>query len=157
FEDFRLPLRGRIDRLDKLGDGYEVVDYKTGRKLPAPRSAIFDRGRLLQYAVYALVTEDLLGGAKVMKSSYYFPTVGAERTWRRYDPPAREEVKQVLEIVLDPLNTGAFVHTHRSKEDCRYCDFRGACGAHIDANIKAKLENRDNAVLESRRRLLETK
>jgi RecB family exonuclease len=157
FGDWRLPLRGRIDRLDRLRDGYEVVDYKTGRKLSAPRSAVFDRGRLLQYAVYALVAENLLGVEQIMKSSYYFPTTGAERTWRRYDPPAREEVKQVLEEVLDPLDTGAFVHTHRSHEDCRYCDFRRACGAHTDANIKAKLENQDNGVLESRRRLLETK
>lgn len=31
--DSKLPLRGRIDRIDQLADGYAVVDYKTGREL----------------------------------------------------------------------------------------------------------------------------
>ncbi|RJQ36189.1 PD-(D/E)XK nuclease family protein [Candidatus Parcubacteria bacterium] len=43
-------LAGRIDRIDKTEDGFEVIDYKTNRKLPS--QAAVDSN--LQLAVYSL-------------------------------------------------------------------------------------------------------
>ncbi len=156
----RLRLRGRIDRLDRLPEGHAVVDYKTGRKLYTARnSPRYDRGRLLQHALYALVAEELLARkgrpGQVVQSSYYFPTTAAETTWVHLGPPQKDELERVLQWVLEPLRSGAFVHTHEVEKDCRFCAYRGACEAHDPQAVHSKLENPDNQMLEFRRRLLE--
>lgn len=43
-------LAGRIDRIDKVGDGFEVIDYKTSRTLPSQAKVDAD----LQMSIYAL-------------------------------------------------------------------------------------------------------
>ncbi len=153
----KLALRGRIDRIDQIGDDYAVVDYKTGRRLyTGKRQAVFDRGRLLQHALYALVVEQMLAApGRVRMTSYYFPTRSAARPWNHYDYPDKENFFRVLNEVLEPLKTGAFAHTHETAQDCAFCHYRAACEAHQDANQKAKLENPANTTLASRRRLLE--
>ena len=154
-----LPLRGRIDRIDQIGQSYAVIDYKTGRKLyTGSRNATYDRGRLLQHAVYALVAEKILQApGQVIRSSYYFTTRAAARTWTDYGYPNRPDLQRVLEAVLEPLKTGAFIHSHQQESDCKFCDFRAACEAHLDGPVKAKLDNLGNSLLESRRALLEEK
>lgn len=151
----RLPLRGRIDRIDQLADGYAVVDYKTGRELyTGKRNAIYDRGRLLQHAIYALVVEKMLQApGRVTQSSYYFPTTAAARPWSHFGYPDRVDFQRVIELVLDPLKTGVFVHSHEREKDCRFCEYSPACESHRDENAASKLEG--HALLEHRRQLLE--
>ena len=146
----RLPLRGRIDRIDQLGDGYAVVDYKTGRELyTGKRNAIYDRGRLLQHAIYSLVVEKMLQApGRVTQSSYYFPTTAAARPWSHFGYPDRADFQRVIELVLEPLKTGVFVHTHERDKDCRFCDYQAACEAHHP-------QLKPDGLLDSRRRLLE--
>ncbi len=151
-----LALRGRIDRIDRHQGGFEVLDYKTGRSLGVGPKSRFEQGRLLQHALYALVAEQLLG-EKVTHSSYYFPAVGAKEVFYRFARPEPEELAQVLERILAPLESGAFVHTETSQRNCRYCDFARACTAHRDEDTKAKLNNLDNDRLSQRRRLLDTR
>ncbi|MBS2037478.1 PD-(D/E)XK nuclease family protein [bacterium] len=145
-----LPLRGRIDRIDQLDDGYAVVDYKTGRELyTGKRNATYDRGRLLQHAIYSLVVEKMLQApGRVMQSSYYFPTTAAARPWVHYGYPDRADLQRVLELVLEPLLTGVFVHTHEPDKDCRFCDYQAACEAHSH-------QLKPDGLLDGRRRLLE--
>jgi hypothetical protein len=154
-----LPLRGRIDRIDQIGESYAVIDYKTGRKLyTGSRNATYDRGRLLQHAVYALVAEKILQApGQVIRSSYYFTTRAAARNWTDHGYPNLPDLQRVLEAVLEPLKTGAFIHSHQQEGDCKFCDFRAACEAHLDWPVKAKLEHLGNVLLESRRALLEEK
>jgi len=152
----RLPLRGRIDRIDQIGDGYAVVDYKTGRQLytGGQRNPVYDRGRLLQHAIYALVVEKMLEApGRVTQSSYYFPTTAAARAWNHFGYPDQADFRRVLDLVLAPLQSGAFVHSHERDKDCRFCDYQAACESHHDALTKAKLGQDER--LASRRRLLE--
>ena len=153
----KLPLRGRIDRIDQLEQGLGVVDYKTGRGLyTSGRNAVFDRGRLLQHALYALVVEQMHPApVQVRQSSYYFPTTVAARPWIHYAYPDRDRFFRVLRLVLEPLASGAFAHTHETSKDCAFCDFKAACESHRDENLRAKLDNPNNHALESRRLLLE--
>ncbi|MBT9585060.1 PD-(D/E)XK nuclease family protein [bacterium] len=152
-----LPVRGRIDRIDQMGEDYAVVDYKTGKRLyTGSRNAVFDRGRHLQHALYALVVEQMLNApGRVRRTSYYFPTTLAARPWNHYDYPDRRRFFGVVSEVLEPLATGTFAHTHETAKDCGFCDYRAACEAHRDENQKAKLDNLANTTLQSRRRLLE--
>lgn len=152
-DGLRLSVRGRIDRLDQVPAGYAVVDYKTGRKLPIGRQAVYERGQLLQHALYALVAEQLLRGqGPVVESSYYFPTAGAARDWITFPYPDPTRFRRVLQHVLEPLRSGAFVHSHERDNDCRYCDFQAACGAHSDEWTRQKL---NHPSLASRRLLQE--
>lgn len=149
----RLPVRGRIDRIDQLENGYAVVDYKTGKSLRVNREAVYDRGRLLQHGLYALVVEELLG--PVAQSSYYFIRPGAQQPWVHFPPPQRDRLLRVLEGVLEPLASGVFVHTHEREKDCQYCSFRSACQENGEQRQRRKLDSSANTMLASRRRLLE--
>lgn len=153
-QDVRFPLRGRIDRIDRLEGAYEVVDYKTGSQLSdSPRP--YAQGELLQHALYALVVESLLAGqdGQVRASSYYFPVVRAKRTRVTLPYPDKAALASVLSLVLEPLRTGAFPHTIRSDKHCAYCDFRAACIAQSDQGMLAKYEQPENSMLDCRRRL----
>lgn len=148
-----LPVRGRIDRIDRIGQHYAVVDYKTGKRLyTQSRNPTYDRGRLLQHALYALVVESMVGTGRVQQSSYYFPTLSAARPWRHFPYPDRERFSRVLTDVLEPLASGAFCHTHERDKDCRFCPFQTACESNLDGQSGHKLQQ---PVLASRRRLLE--
>jgi ATP-dependent helicase/nuclease subunit B len=150
-------LRGRIDRIDRLPDGtYEVVDYKTGRFwLPGGTDALFAGGRQLQHALYALAAAQLLRArdpeARVSRSSYYFPTRRG-RAERLPRPGENPDTPGVLRDLFDVLASGAFVHTAKN-EDCRYCEFRRACGRDPVERADAKLDHAPNVVLDPYRRL----
>lgn len=130
-DGMRFFLRGRIDRLDRLPDGsYEVVDYKTGRTLKGSLKGVYRGGRLLQHALYALVAEQLVDGP-VAGSSYYFPVAGVEEPRIRLEAPDKDRLRSLLRDLMEPLETGAFVHTG-DKNNCRYCDYRRVCGRAVE-------------------------
>ncbi|MCA9793439.1 MAG: PD-(D/E)XK nuclease family protein [Candidatus Eremiobacteraeota bacterium] len=151
-DGLRLALRGRIDRIDEVEDGYRVIDYKTGRSLGVSQGAVLDRGRLLQHALYSLVVEDLVKES-VVGSLYYFPTTRAKDAHRSFGPVDPQRLRRVLELVLEPVRDGHFAHSHEPRKDCTYCDFKAACSAHEQQANRLKLEQDER--LASRRRLLE--
>ncbi|MGE0492258.1 MAG: PD-(D/E)XK nuclease family protein [Vulcanimicrobiota bacterium] len=151
-DGLRLALRGRIDRIDEVEDGYRVIDYKTGRSLGVSQGAILDRGRLLQHALYSLVVEQLVQET-VVGSLYYFPTTRAKDAHHSFDPVEPERLRRVLRLVLEPVLAGHFAHSHEPKKDCTYCDFKQACSAHDQQANRRKLEQDQR--LAARRDLLE--
>jgi ATP-dependent helicase/nuclease subunit B len=154
-DDVRFLLRGRMDRIDKVQDGYEVIDYKTGRQLTDADRPHYHQGQLLQHALYALVAEALLAreGGTVRASSYYFPVVRARKNRVRFSYPDKAVLAEVLRLVLEPLRTGAFAHTNATGKDCTYCDFRAACVAQDDQRMAAKQDDATNIMLDCRKRL----
>ncbi|MFQ5829944.1 MAG: PD-(D/E)XK nuclease family protein [Candidatus Methylomirabilia bacterium] len=155
----RFRLRGRIDRLDRLRDGtYDVVDYKTGRYRRDAYLGRFMGGRLLQHALYALAARELIrstdAGARVVSSSYYFPTARgrAERVTLSQEDPGR--VAAVLRDLFDLLAQGSFVHTPE-RSDCAWCEFRRACGPDPTARAQRKIASPSNTSLAAYRRLAE--
>jgi ATP-dependent helicase/nuclease subunit B len=157
-DGLRFPLRGRMDRIDRLADGtYEVVDYKTGSAfLPGGLDATFAGGRQLQHALYALAAAELLrerdGQARVV-GSYYFPTTRGRRERQVRPASTQALVAAVLRDLFDLLAAGAFVHSPNQDEDCRFCEFGRACGPGAAERAKAKIDNGANDPLEAYRRL----
>jgi ATP-dependent helicase/nuclease subunit B len=142
----RLHVRGRIDRIDRLGEGtYEVVDYKTGYFAPEAWAGVFNGGRRLQHAVYGLAARELLRAidhrAKVEAGSYYFTGErgGGERV--RIAAPSAAALGRVLNGLLDTLAAGAFLHT-ANEGDCRYCKLGRAC-LKDHARATMKMQNGD--------------
>jgi len=63
-----VTLTGVIDRLDRLpGGGYEIIDYKTNRRLP-PRKVV---ERDLQLSIYALAAREVWGIEPERLTLYY--------------------------------------------------------------------------------------
>ena len=119
-------LRGRIDRIDRLGDGtYEVIDYKTGRLRPDEYSTNFGSGTLLQHALYGMAAKNLLGsGAQVAQSTYWFST---EKAWgEQVSKPGFLDVLPVLRDLSTAIATGVFVRGGKGL-GCRYCEYSAAC------------------------------
>jgi RecB family exonuclease len=156
----RFKLRGRMDRIDRLPDGtYEAVDYKTGSAfLPGGLDATFAGGRQLQHALYALAALELLremdAQARVV-GSYYFPTVRGRRERQVRPESTQAQAVDVLRDLFDLLAAGAFVHTPDADEDCRFCEFKHACGRQAAERAEAKIARLDNAALDAYRRLSE--
>src|SRR6185503_8859925 len=97
----QIRVRGRIDRIDRHSDGtYEVIDYKTGMLWRPHFKNEFDRGTLLQHAIYAEAARNILAsGAHVAQSSYYFCT---ERGWGEWVRKAgHSDAKPVLSAIAE--------------------------------------------------------
>lgn len=110
--------RGSVDRVDKLQENaYEIIDYKTGSTYNYHAGKPLDKGRRLQHALYAQVTEKILHEfanepqAQVVKASYYFPTLKGrgEKTTYVQTPGIKTSLNKVLTSLLNAVAAGAFV------------------------------------------------
>jgi hypothetical protein len=141
--DRSFRLRGRIDRIDRVGSGrYRVVDYKTGRYSRYDKLQCFGRGRTLQHVLYALAAEEILKKTgvemrpRVVESGYYFPTrrgEGKEVTVKEFD---RETLRALLGELLDIVTKGYFIVG--PDVVCDYCDFLPICGDGAVERARAK-------------------
>jgi CRISPR/Cas system-associated exonuclease Cas4 (RecB family) len=118
-------LRGAIDRVDEDLRGIHVIDYKTGVARGFAGTGAFHGGRRLQHALYALVTEQRLGG-EVATGEYHYPTLRGEHRTESFDRLQRAGLGEMLGIMLDGVAAGSFVPTDLA-DDCRFCDFAKVC------------------------------
>jgi len=115
---------GIIDRIDKTEDGYEIIDYKTTRKLPSQEKVDND----LQLSIYLAgflkrypKEIDNLGKIKV---SLYYLKHGVKLTSQR----TLDEVKKSEELMLDLIN-----QISQSKFEpqisglCDWCGYQNIC------------------------------
>jgi RecB family exonuclease len=104
-----LPLRGRIDRVDRRPDGTLAVwDYKTGRRSSFDEGDPLKDGAQLQWALYAYALEALTGET-VTASGYYFPTTKEMGTRLAFDPAEhRAAVTRHLQRLARLAASGTF-------------------------------------------------
>lgn len=138
-----IPVRGRIDRVDRRATGVVLVDYKsgssvTGKAKDADGKATVD----LQLPVYSAGAEDLLRG--LMRQAEH----GAEERADPSEPPVQEayyysvtkarkistpdasadELERIACEVTAGWERGAFPVDPDVREDtCRYCDLDAVC------------------------------
>jgi ATP-dependent helicase/nuclease subunit B len=150
-------LRGRIDRIDQIGDGavktFAIWDYKTGSTWGYDRADPFRQGRVLQPYLYAtMVTHrlrEVIGkDAAVSYFGFFFPGTkarGERITWTR---EALAPGLQILEKLVQTVRNGAFLATN-NVEDCAYCNYRDICDDvdSVAAASQAKLDSPENPLL----------
>lgn len=162
-EDFRPPvavehrfeldmdgyvLSGVIDRVDRhAGGGYEIIDYKTNRRLP-------DLGRLrqdLQLPIYQLACSETWG-VSVSKLTFYYLMPNQRYTTKPYDREGLDMVKKRLDDVARLIGDGEF--PARVNRLCPWCSFEDICPARTagDGRSESYL-SRHRSLLQRKRKL----
>ena len=131
--DRSFKLRGRIDRIDQIGEhDYEVWDYKTGSSYAYKEEGYLNQGKHIQHALYAVAAEILLRRqqdkrAKVIRAGYFFPSPKGEGLRIKKEQINRNELYEILDDLFDLLKSGVFPGTY-DKANCRFCDYVKICG-----------------------------
>ncbi len=123
-------IEGRIDRVDRLGEGNEglfVVDYKTGRP---PTHADLAAGRNLQLPIYTEAVERILaspsmGGAFHRigdNSEWHFSAVKPPRGDKRTFAERRSDAIETIGTLVAGMAAGRFdaLPTHKCPAWCTY-------------------------------------
>ena len=119
----RISIQGKIDRVDVLPDGtFLVIDYKTGSSRDYKKKNPFRHGQQIQHALYAMAVEDILAKKevgyelKVSESGYYFPTTSGLGNIVLYQQHNREQVLEIINILLDLVTKGNFAMIQKAEE-----------------------------------------
>ena len=136
FGDHAIRLSGRIDRVDRVGDEFEIIDYKTGR----PYSFRRDIKSKLQYYLYTMAWEKLHPDQPVSRASYYLldGPGGIEQVTMEMGSETRAEMYQKMVDLLDRISdpVKAFIprfDLDEEKQEQRYescpdyCQFKPLC------------------------------
>jgi RecB family exonuclease len=164
--DFRLPasleeyfaldledfvLTGKIDRIDRLPDGsYEIIDYKTNRKLPRKDRLASD----LQLPIYQYAASREFG-IRPSKLTFYYLLPDQRFSTRPWDEERLLRMLEELRGVARAVRSGEFGPTPNPL--CPWCDFKELCPsppASEDEKWLARLVDK-YADLERRRLVLE--
>jgi putative RecB family exonuclease len=115
-----IQLSGVIDRLDRIpGGGYEIVDYKTSRRLPP--KAVIDRD--LQLSLYYLAAKRIWGIEPERLTLYYL--LPGERMSTFRTPADEEDLRRRIATVAERIAAGKF--EPRPNPLCDWCDFQQVC------------------------------
>jgi ATP-dependent helicase/nuclease subunit B len=142
--DLIFRVAGRIDRINRVGDSFEVLDYKTGGFFREDWEGRFKGGRRLQHALYGLAAVKLLRAhyknAKVHSSLYYFSSHKGRQEQVRIAAPPLADTQQVLADLRQVIVDGTYTHTPHV-DDCRFCEYTTACDAHVHDQAASKLQD----------------
>ena len=115
-----VQLSGTIDRMDRLpGGGYEIIDYKTNRRLP-PKATV---DRDLQLSLYFLAAKEIWG-IEPERLTLYFLLPGERMSTTRTAADATE-LRRRIGTVAERIAAGMF--EPRQNPLCDWCDFQRVC------------------------------
>jgi len=117
-------INGIIDRIDRTDDGYEIVDYKTAKKMPSQEKVDND----IQLTIYLLAfleryPEEIKNLDK-LKVSLYFVKHGAKLTSTRTTEDLKNVEKMFLEVI-EKIGESEFQPVLNPL--CDWCDFQNRC------------------------------
>ena len=128
--------RGRIDRIDRIGEGsvhtYGIWDYKTGSDWGYDRTDPFQQGRKVQPYLYVTMVshcmrQSISPDAKIQYFGFVFPGVKTLGRRIKWTPNQLADGKQVIERLCQVVAGGGFISTN-NQDDCAYCDYMSICG-----------------------------
>jgi putative RecB family exonuclease len=113
-------ISGIIDRLDRLpGGGYEIIDYKTNRRLP-PRSRVDTD---LQLSIYHLAATEIWGIEPERLTLYYL--LPGQRMSTSRGPSDVDALRRRIAAVAERIEAGLF--QPRENALCGWCDYQHLC------------------------------
>ena len=148
-----LRLRGRIDRIDLAadGDGFQVIDYKSGSSAPSKRQMV--QGTSLQLPIYVWAARALLPGGKQagLARAFFLPIRNPKASGlissaaTTMNPggsldPALDRARKYLINFVEAMRMGKYPVYPRAENGCGgYCDFREIC-RYAEWRIRRKWE-----------------
>ena len=138
-------LAGRIDRIDKTENGFEVIDYKTSRKLPSQDAVDRD----LQMSIYALGLQKRWPHVKPenITLSLYFLKHGEKLSTQRTPQATQATTQEVLKTVSEIQHTLASGQRFEPVPGpyCDWCPYKPICPAwrHLYKKPEAGIKNQE--------------
>ncbi len=121
-------VHGRLDRVDKSGDGFAVIDYKTG--ITPPKKSIL-AGEQVQLPMYALLNESNTGKPTTQVE---FVSIGENNLVKSLAIIKDDELSSLkiehlhrLRSFFINLNKGAKFTALATDDECERCDAFGVC------------------------------
>lgn len=115
-----IKLRGRIDRIDRDGPHYTVVDYKTSKKA-APLNEL---KKDMQLLVYALAVKDLYGGGPLKVGNWFLRT--NEKVFFEPENQAIEAMQTEIADMASKIKAAVF-EPKKGSWECTQCDYGCLC------------------------------
>lgn len=138
-------LSGRIDRIDKTESGYEVIDYKTARAMPAQEKVDRD----LQMSIYALGLQKRWPHIKPenITLSLFFLKHGEKLSTSRSPEAIAATTRDVLKTISEvesKLSSGERFEPVPGAY-CSFCSYKPMCPAwrHLYKNQSSKFKNQN--------------
>ena len=121
-------LSGVIDRVDRHADGsYEIIDYKTNRRLPELRRLRED----LQLPIYQLACHEVWG-ITPSKLTFYYLVPNQRYSTKPRDQQGLVRIKERIARVADSIAGEAFPATPNRL--CPWCSFEDVCPQRVAAD-----------------------
>ena len=114
-----VTLKGRIDRIDRDGSDFTVIDYKTSKKAQSVNELKKD----MQLLVYSLVVQDLYGKKPAKVGDWFLRP--NEKVFFEPENQAIDALKAEITEIATKIKAGQFDRT--PGWDCKYCDYGCLC------------------------------
>ena len=111
-------VRGVVDRIDQIGDGLKLVDYKTGQ--PKAELSFAEKEQLL---IYQLAMQELFK-QEIKALAFYYLDNNSEVEFIG-SAKELEKIKAKIIATIKEINQGRFAP--RPGMLCAWCDFKGIC------------------------------
>ncbi|MFA6184458.1 MAG: PD-(D/E)XK nuclease family protein [Parcubacteria group bacterium] len=115
---------GIIDRIDRTEDGYEIVDYKTAKKMPSQEKVDNDVQLTIYLAAFLARYPEEIKNLDKLKVSLYFVKHGAKLTSTRTEEDLKNIEKTFLEVI-EKIGESEFHPIVNPL--CDWCDFQNRC------------------------------
>jgi putative RecB family exonuclease len=135
-------ITGIIDRIDKTEDGYEIIDYKTTRKLPSQEKVDNDLQLSIYLAAFLKRYPKEIENIDKIKVSLYYLKHGVKLSSER----SLSQVKQSEDFVLDLIDQiGASKFEPTLSGLCDWCGYQKICPMWKHKFKKEEAEDIDSA------------
>ncbi len=112
-------IKGKIDRIDEIEGGFEIIDYKTGKAKKKLKKE--EKKQLL---IYQIAAEDFFK-LNPIKLTYYYLDEGRIISFIGNEKEKQETKKDIVDRIKE-IKKGDF--KPKPGWHCQYCDFRKICG-----------------------------
>lgn len=119
-------IHGFVDRIDKINDDYELIEYKTGKyNLDFNSLGLVDESEILQMSIYYFAFENEFRKPPKFLSIYY---LSLDFDCKKRVFLKEENLKKSLDLILN-IGTKIKNKEFYKKENnfCKFCDFREEC------------------------------
>lgn len=129
-----VPVWLKADRVDRVTDGYIVIDYKTSKK-PAAKKDEVNSAQIPTYGIW-LQQAFKAADAKLYGAYYYLRHIGLEKGVHQHviDQKWMDDTSEKYRLAYQEIQNGCkFVKTKDTKI-CMWCDFRLPCSTNFGLN-----------------------